>query len=142
MQPPHPNSKKPHESLLSPVSSLSPSSTQMITEDSAVDYNYSIIGTVTVKLRVVAEWEQAALGAGKGVAQKTGDFSTSLRLHGGSPGGWRRWGAACWLLVGDTQHSGLCPRVLHREGTWKPVSPGFGERGRWGAAAEFSLVLW
>ncbi|XP_016010713.2 transmembrane protein 130 isoform X2 [Rousettus aegyptiacus] len=56
--------------------------TQMITEDSVVYYNYSIIGAATVKLRVVAEWEQATLGAaGKGVAQKTGDFSTSLKLQ-------------------------------------------------------------
>ncbi|ELK17403.1 Transmembrane protein 130 [Pteropus alecto] len=55
--------------------------TQMITEDSVVYYNYSITGTVTVKLRVVAEWERATPDAGKGVAQRTGDFSTSLKLQ-------------------------------------------------------------
>lgn len=91
IQPPTPNSKKPRESLPSPVSSPSPYSTQMITEDSVVYYNYSITGTVTVKLRVVAEWERATPDAGKGVAQRTGDFSTSLKLQGGSLGGWRRW---------------------------------------------------
>ncbi|KAM8765952.1 transmembrane protein 130 isoform 1-T1 [Rhynchonycteris naso] len=54
---------------------------QLVTEDSVVYYNYSIMGTFTVKLKVVAEWEQTMLGAGKGVAQKTGDFSTSLKLQ-------------------------------------------------------------
>lgn len=80
------DSEKSHESLLSSDSSLSPCSTQMVTEDPVVYYNYSIIGTITVRLQVVAEWEQPALQAGKGVMQKTGDFSTSLRLQGGSQG--------------------------------------------------------
>ncbi|XP_036990700.2 transmembrane protein 130 isoform X2 [Artibeus jamaicensis] len=55
--------------------------TQMVTEDPVVYYNYSIIGTFTVKLQVVAEWEQNTLHAGKGVAQKTGDFSALLKLQ-------------------------------------------------------------
>lgn len=58
----------------------------MVTEDAMVYYNYSIIGTFTVKLKVVAEWEQATQNAGKGIMQKTGDFSASLKLQGGSPG--------------------------------------------------------
>lgn len=57
----------------------------MVTEDPVVYYNYSIIGTFTVKLNVVAEWEQARLDATKGIVQKTGDFSTSLKLQGGLP---------------------------------------------------------
>ncbi|XP_047693412.1 transmembrane protein 130 isoform X3 [Prionailurus viverrinus] len=56
-------------------------STQMVTEDAVVYYNYSIIGTFTVKLKVVAEWEQATQDAGKGIVQKTGDFSASLKLQ-------------------------------------------------------------
>ncbi|KAF6083323.1 transmembrane protein 130 [Phyllostomus discolor] len=55
--------------------------TQMVTEDPVVYYNYSIIGTFTVRLHVVAEWEQATLPTGKGVVQKTGAFSTSLKLQ-------------------------------------------------------------
>ncbi|XP_053410822.1 transmembrane protein 130 isoform X1 [Nycticebus coucang] len=55
--------------------------TQMVTEDSVVYYNYSIIGTFTVKLKVVAEWEQAEPDSAKGVLQKTGDFSASLKLQ-------------------------------------------------------------
>uniref|UniRef100_A0A8C8XBZ2 Transmembrane protein 130 n=2 Tax=Felidae TaxID=9681 RepID=A0A8C8XBZ2_PANLE len=55
--------------------------TQMVTEDAVVYYNYSIIGTFTVKLKVVAEWEQATQDAGKGIVQKTGDFSASLKLQ-------------------------------------------------------------
>ncbi|XP_058141777.1 transmembrane protein 130 isoform X2 [Dasypus novemcinctus] len=55
--------------------------TQMVTEDPMVYYNYSIIGTFTVKLKVVAEWEQAEANAAKGVVQKTGDFSASLKLQ-------------------------------------------------------------
>ncbi|XP_036171101.1 transmembrane protein 130 isoform X1 [Myotis myotis] len=55
--------------------------TQMVTEDSTVYYNRSIMGTFTVKLKVVAEWEQAALAAGKGIVQKTGHFSGSLKLQ-------------------------------------------------------------
>lgn len=30
---------------------------------------------------------------------------------------------SCWLLVGGTKHRGLCPRVLHGDGTQNPVSP-------------------
>ncbi|KAM5301746.1 transmembrane protein 130 isoform 2-T2 [Glossophaga mutica] len=55
--------------------------TQTVTEDPVVYYNYSIMGTVTVKLQVVAEWQQTALHAGEGVVQKTGDFSASLKLQ-------------------------------------------------------------
>lgn len=55
--------------------------TQMVTGDPTVYYNYPTIGNVTVKLKVVAEREQATLGAGKGIAQKTGDYSASLKLH-------------------------------------------------------------
>lgn len=58
----------------------------MVTEDSVVYYNYSIIGTFTVKLKVVAEWEEVKPDATKGVMQKTGDFSASLKLQGGCPG--------------------------------------------------------
>lgn len=46
-----------------------------------VYYNYPTIGNFTVKLKVVAEWEQATLDAGKSITQKTGDFSASLKLH-------------------------------------------------------------
>lgn len=81
-----PDTEKSSESLLSSFSSLSPSSTQMVTDDAVVYYNYSIIGTFTVQLKVVAEWEQATVDAGKGTVQKTGDFSASLKLQGGSPG--------------------------------------------------------
>lgn len=56
-----------------------------MTGDSTVYYNYSIIGAVTVKLKVVAEWEQTTLDAGKGIVQKKGDFSASLKLQGRSP---------------------------------------------------------
>lgn len=55
-----------------------------MTDNSTVYYNYSIMGTVTVKLKVVAEWEQTTLGAGKGIMQKKGDFSASLKLQGRS----------------------------------------------------------
>ncbi|XP_008154207.2 transmembrane protein 130 isoform X2 [Eptesicus fuscus] len=55
--------------------------TQMVTEDSTVYYNRSIMGTFTVKLKVVAEWEPAATAAGKGIVQKTGHFSGSLKLQ-------------------------------------------------------------
>ncbi|XP_076996735.1 transmembrane protein 130 [Tamandua tetradactyla] len=54
--------------------------TQMVTEDAMVYYNYSIIGTFTVKLKVVAEWEQVEAPT-KGIVQKTGDFSASLKLQ-------------------------------------------------------------
>lgn len=60
-----------------------------------VYYNYPIIGNFTVKLKVVAEWEQATLDAGKSITQKTGDFSASLKLHGGCLGA----GAGGVLLV-------------------------------------------
>ena len=82
----HPTSSKSHESLLSSLSSLSPYSTLLVTDDPMVYYNYLIVGTFTVKLKVVAEWEQATLDAGKGIMQKTGDFSASLKLQGGSLG--------------------------------------------------------
>ncbi|XP_004629764.1 transmembrane protein 130 [Octodon degus] len=56
--------------------------TLLVTENSVVYYNYSIIGTFTVKLKVVAEWEEAKPdGTSKGIVQKTGDFSTSLKLE-------------------------------------------------------------
>lgn len=88
----------------------------MVTEDSTVYYNRSIMGTFTVKLKVVAEWEQAALAAGKGIVQKTGHFSGSLKLQGGSGGwGWGVGGAGSVLLVPrphqplvkGTRHAGL-----------------------------------
>ncbi|KAM6155354.1 transmembrane protein 130 isoform 1-T1 [Rhynchocyon petersi] len=55
--------------------------TQMVTEDPVVYYNYSIIGTFTVKVKVVAEWEQVKPDVSRGVTQKTGDFSASLKLQ-------------------------------------------------------------
>ena len=121
------DSKKSHESLLSSDSSLSPYSIQMVTEDPVVYYNYSIIGTFTVNLKVVAEWEQTTLDAGKGIVQKIGDFSASLKLQGGS------WGAGAggvlliswphWPLVKGTRHSGLCFSILGREETPEPICP-------------------
>ncbi|XP_037360424.1 transmembrane protein 130 isoform X1 [Talpa occidentalis] len=55
--------------------------TQMVTTDPVVYYNYSITGTFTVKLKVVAEWEQAKPDGGTGILQKTGDFSTTMKLQ-------------------------------------------------------------
>lgn len=55
--------------------------TQMVTEDPTVYYKRSIMGTFTVKLKVVATWEQAAPAAGKGLVQKTGHFSDSMKLQ-------------------------------------------------------------
>uniref|UniRef100_A0A4W2FXP7 Transmembrane protein 130 n=1 Tax=Bos indicus x Bos taurus TaxID=30522 RepID=A0A4W2FXP7_BOBOX len=55
--------------------------TQMVTRDGTVYYNYSIIGSFTVKVKVVAGWEQVTPDAGKGILQKTGDFSASLKLQ-------------------------------------------------------------
>ncbi|XP_043771240.1 transmembrane protein 130 [Cervus elaphus] len=55
--------------------------TQMVTRDGTVYYNYSIIGSFTVKVKVVAGWEQVTSDAGRGILQKTGDFSTSLKLQ-------------------------------------------------------------
>lgn len=55
--------------------------TQMVTEDPIVYYKRSIVGTFTVKLKVVAAWEQAAPAAGKGIVQKTGHFSDSMKLQ-------------------------------------------------------------
>ncbi|XP_007448927.1 PREDICTED: transmembrane protein 130 isoform X1 [Lipotes vexillifer] len=55
--------------------------TQMVTKDATVYYNYSIVGSFTVKVKVVAEWEQVTPDVGKGVVQKTGDFSASLKLQ-------------------------------------------------------------
>lgn len=57
----------------------------MITDNPVAYYNYSSAGTFTVKVRVVAEWEQIKPDNTKGVVQKTGDFSASLRLRGRSP---------------------------------------------------------
>ncbi|XP_021110435.1 transmembrane protein 130 isoform X3 [Heterocephalus glaber] len=56
--------------------------TLLATDSSVVYYNYSIIGTFTVKLEVVAQWEEAKPdGTMKGIVQKTGDFSTLLKLQ-------------------------------------------------------------
>ncbi|KAG8513623.1 Transmembrane protein 130, partial [Galemys pyrenaicus] len=55
--------------------------TQMVTADPDVYYNYSNTGTFTVKLKVVVEWEQAKPDGGKGILQKTGDFSTTVKLQ-------------------------------------------------------------
>lgn len=76
----------------------------MVTKDAMVYYNYSIIGTFTVKLKVVAEWEQATQNAGKGIMQKTGDFSASLKLQGGFPGRPAPWGALGNTLSGIGAH--------------------------------------
>jgi hypothetical protein len=57
----------------------------MVTEDSMVYYNYSITGAFIVKVKVVAEWEQTQVDASKGIMQKTGDFSASLKLQGECP---------------------------------------------------------
>lgn len=130
-----PDSKKSRESLLSSVSSLSPYSTQMVTEDSTVYYNRSIMGTFTVKLKVVAEWEQAALPAGKGIVQKTGHFSGSLKLQGGSRG-WR-WGggfSASRSPASLASGQGHKPQwAVPQSSTWggntQPAVPGFGKRG-------------
>uniref|UniRef100_A0A2K6CAN7 Transmembrane protein 130 n=1 Tax=Macaca nemestrina TaxID=9545 RepID=A0A2K6CAN7_MACNE len=75
---PWPRSYLTKHNFLKPPVSLQ---TQMVTEDSVVYYNYSIIGTFTVKLKVVAEWEEVKPDATKGVMQKTGDFSASLKLQ-------------------------------------------------------------
>ena len=83
--------KKSRGSLLSSLPSPTPYSTQMVTRDGTVYYNYSIIGSFTVKVKVVAGWEQVTPDAGKGILQKTGDFSASLKLQGESRGvgvGW------------------------------------------------------
>lgn len=54
-----------------------------MTDNSVVYYNYSVIGTFTVKLKVVAEWEETKPdGTSKGIVQRTGDFSASLKLQG------------------------------------------------------------
>ncbi|KAM4820579.1 transmembrane protein 130 isoform 2-T2 [Thomomys bottae] len=55
--------------------------TQMVTEDGVVYYNYSVMGAFTVKLKVVAEWEQAQPDGTKAIMQKTGDFAASLKLQ-------------------------------------------------------------
>ncbi|XP_012878922.1 PREDICTED: transmembrane protein 130 isoform X2 [Dipodomys ordii] len=55
--------------------------TQMVTEDGVVYYNYSVMGAFTVKLKVIAEWEQAQPDGSKVVMQKTGDFAASLKLQ-------------------------------------------------------------
>lgn len=119
----------------------------MVTGDPTVYYNYPTIGNVTVKLKVVAEREQATLGAGKGIAQKTGDYSASLKLHGGSPGRGCRLSAPC-----SPGHIGLRSRAQDRvdcapiyctgRERGNPSLSGLGERGRLDAAADFSVVLW
>lgn len=111
----------------------------MVTEDSTVYYNRSIMGTFTVKLKVVAEWEQAAPAAEKGIVQKTGHFSGSLKLQGGSRGvGDGGWGAGSVLLVPRRPHRPLVPgtrrsgrglSLAHGEETPKPALPDFGKRG-------------
>lgn len=73
-----------------PLSALSPYSTQMVTTEPGVYYNYSITGTFTVKLKVVVEWEQAKPDGGKGILQKMGDFATTVKLQGRSG-----WGCYC-----------------------------------------------
>lgn len=56
--------------------------TLLVTDNSVVYYNYSVIGTFTVTLKVVAEWEEVKPdGTTKGIVQKTGNFSTSLKLQ-------------------------------------------------------------
>ncbi|XP_052024571.1 transmembrane protein 130 [Apodemus sylvaticus] len=55
--------------------------TLLITDNSVVYYNYSSPGTFTVKVRVVAEWEEIKPDTTKGTIQKTGDFSASLNLR-------------------------------------------------------------
>ncbi|KAH0511868.1 Transmembrane protein 130 [Microtus ochrogaster] len=55
--------------------------TLLITDNPVAYYNYSNAGTFTVKVRVVAEWEQTKPDATKGIVQKSGDFSASLRLR-------------------------------------------------------------
>ena len=39
-----------------------------------------------MKVKVVAGWEQVTPDTGKGILQKTGDFSASLKLQGESRG--------------------------------------------------------
>lgn len=78
--------KKSRGSLPSSLPSPPSYSTQMVTRDGTVYYNYSIIGSLTVKVKVVAGWEQVTSDAGRGILQKTGDFSASLRLQGESRG--------------------------------------------------------
>ncbi|XP_048223611.1 transmembrane protein 130 [Perognathus longimembris pacificus] len=55
--------------------------TQMVTEDGVVYYNYPVMGDFTVRLKVVAEWEQAQPDGTKAIMQKTGDFTASLKLQ-------------------------------------------------------------
>ncbi|CAO2630536.1 Transmembrane protein 130 [Lemmus lemmus] len=55
--------------------------TLLITDNPVAYYNYSNAGTFKVNVRVVAEWEQTKPDATKGIVQKSGDFSASLRLR-------------------------------------------------------------
>ncbi|XP_052610393.1 transmembrane protein 130 [Peromyscus californicus insignis] len=55
--------------------------TLLITDTPVAYYNYSSVGTFTVKVRVVAEWEQTKPDAAKGTVQRSGDFSASLKLR-------------------------------------------------------------
>lgn len=57
----------------------------MVTPNSTVYYKRSIMGSFTVKVTVLAEWEEAE---GKGIMQKTGDFTGTMKLQGGSRRGW------------------------------------------------------
>lgn len=92
----------------------------MVTEDPTVYYKRSIMGTFTVKLKVVATWEQAAPAAGKGLVQKTGHFSDSMKLQGGSRGlGVGGWGAGSVLLI-LWPHGPLAPGTRHGAETPKP----------------------
>lgn len=78
------NSLKGKQSRLCPFS-LSSYRTLLITDNPVAYYNYSSVGTFTVNVRVVAEWEQTKPDATKGIAQKSGDFSATLRLRGRFP---------------------------------------------------------
>lgn len=92
----------------------------MVTEDSTVYYNRSIMGTFTVKLKVVAEWEQAAQAAGKGIVQKTGHFSGSLKLQGES-------GRCVWGVGRGCRFSASCFPAASASGQ--------GHEARWAASA-------
>ncbi|XP_060029286.1 transmembrane protein 130 isoform X2 [Erinaceus europaeus] len=55
--------------------------TQMVTTESEVHYNSSIHGNLTVRLKVLAEWEELQLDGTKTFLQKMGDFVTTVRLQ-------------------------------------------------------------
>lgn len=96
----------------------------MVTPNSTVYYKRSIMGSFTVKVTVLAEWEEAE---GKGIMQKTGDFTGTMKLQGGSRGrGVCVWRAGCRFsaagspaagpLVQGTRHGGLCLCLAPRGG--------------------------